>query len=166
MYFYALLANFFKLVHSFPLYIPPLLLPQSHHRHHHRSCLTPTSPPPQPPILRICHLRLPLLSRKSPSVLCQRFFFVIFHHFAVAFPLCLFIIPLVPHFSLNFPSFIFNLHFYTSFICVLSFCIPYSSTVQEDEDHQADWINYQICRLLNFSLIYNVSTYGGYVIIG
>ena len=70
MYFYVVLANFFKFGHSFPLYIPPLLLPQSHHRHCHSSRLTPTSPPPQPPILRIFHLRLPLLSPKSPSVLC------------------------------------------------------------------------------------------------
>jgi hypothetical protein len=100
MYFYAVLANFFKLGHSFPLYIPPLLLPPSHHRHGHSSRLTPTSPPPQPPILRIFHLGLPLLSRKSASILSK---------------------------------WCFNVH--------------------EAEVHQEDWINYQIRRVLNFSLI-------------
>jgi hypothetical protein len=38
MRFYAVLENFFKFGHSFPLYIQPLLLP-----------VTPSPPPQQPP---------------------------------------------------------------------------------------------------------------------
>lgn len=123
MYFYAVLANFFKIGHSLPLYIPPLLLPQSHHRHCHSSRLTPISPQPQPPILRIFHLRLPLLSRKSllscVNGVSLSSFIILLRYF-----LYVYFCSSLPHF---FPFFLFNLHLCMSFICVLSFCIPYSS---------------------------------------